>query len=677
MWPALSTRWSPDCHPSAGSRARARISRSARFYTPRRFGGLRPLLSVPSEHVPSRIERQRVRRLVSAAEAARGFPFEGLVLADDNGPTAVSRDRLAEHVAGCEAAQMEAFELALALAAEAALTALRAREGWVNRVRAGLVALLEFFDEEPALARYLVVGSAQAGPAVLARRGEALERLTTLLDDERAPARAYPPPLTAHAVASGVLGVLCARLSEPEPGVLAELAGSLMSFVVLPFLGARAARRELRRADGTVLPSPVSGGEVDLLQDPGRRLNHHREVEVLRVLAGEPGLNNTQVALRAGIKDQGHVSRLLARLARLGLIENVPDPGRRPGVKAWRLTVSGEQLHTAACREACTPGPGVVLGLPEELAGRLDFWAVCMLRAVGEQPWLTSREVASRAGVEDPAQMRGLLGRLSELGLVASVREAHLRGTPKVWRLTDRGRELAQTIELEMPAPARSMALDLMCQTGGRLSEPAIAVLRASAAEPGLSNGEIAQQVGIIDANSMSQLLARLSRRGLIENARNGGRENVWALTPTGHKLERAIRQETSTPLARRVAFDVLKDRGGRLNHRVVAVLHAIAAEPGLSNTEISKRVGFESKGHASTVLTRLSRFGLIENQVLDAAPFEANAWRLTAGGRQLEAAIRHEGRFAVRRTSRNGQATNPAGVRMTNKRASSVESPR
>jgi DNA-binding MarR family transcriptional regulator len=570
---------------------------------------------------------------------------------------------LANHLDGHEVAQLEAFEQALALAAEAGGAAFQGQDGWIDGVRAGLLALLELFDQEPALARYLVVGSAQAGPAVQARRREVLERVAVLLDDERAPARAYPPPLTAHAVASGVLGVLYARLSEPDPGVLAELAGPLMSFTVMPFLGARVARRELRRRSETV-PASAAGVSVDLVQGPGRRLNHHREIEVLGVLAGEPGLNNTQVALRAGIKDHGHVSRLMARLARLGLIENTPGPGLRRGVKAWRLTGSGEQLHEAIRREISAPGPGVVLGLPEELAGRLDFWAVCVLRAVSEQPWLTGSELAARAGIKDAAQMSRLLALLAGLGLVDSVREPHRKGTPNVWQITGRGRELEEIIGLEAPKRARSVALDLMWRSGGRLSEPALAVLRVSAAEPGLSNGAIAVRVGITDANCMSQLLARLAGRGLMENTRNGGRENVWALTAAGAELEHAIRQEPSAPVSRSVAVDVLGETGGRLNHRVVSVLSAIDAEPGLSNLEIAERVGVESKGHASMLLARLARFGLIENQVVEPAPFQANAWRLTASGRQLHAAIRHKGQSAVRRASRNAQRTSLAAGR-------------
>jgi DNA-binding MarR family transcriptional regulator len=324
------------------------------------------------------------------------------------------------------------------------------------------------------------------------------------------------------------------------------------------------------------------------------------------------------------------------------------------------LTGSGEQLHAAASREAQTPA-GLLLGLPDEFAGRLDFWAVCVLRAVGEQPWLTSSELAARAGVEDPAQISGLLGLLAGMGLVDSVREPHRKGTPKVWQITGRGRELDETIGREAPAPARSVVLDLMWQSGGRLSEPAVAVLRAVAVEPGLNNSEIAGGVGITDANSASQLLARLARRGLIENTRNGGRENVWVVTAAGQKLQDAISRQAPVPVSRMVAFDVLKDRGGRLNHRVVSVLDAIGAEPGLSNAELAERVGVESKAHTSQLLARLARFGLIENQVVDPVPFEANAWRLTVSGRQLHATIQHQGQSATRHTPRNGHDTHAA----------------
>jgi DNA-binding MarR family transcriptional regulator len=558
------------------------------------------------------IELGRARRLIGDAEAS------------------------VEHVERHEGVQLEAFELALGLAAERAGAAFRAQEGWVDGVRAGLAALLELFDEEPSLARYLVLSSAAAGPAVLARRREALDQLAVLLDDERAPARSYPPPLTAHAVASGVLGVLQAQMSRPEPGALVDLTAQLMSFTVLPFLGVRAARRELDRPAG--MPASVGGSSVELLQGRGGRRNHSREIEVLSVLAGEPGLNNVQVALRADVKDQGQISRLLARLARRGLIASTKRAGRSAGAKEWRLTAAGERLEATLTRAA--PGAGAVRDLPGELAGRLDFWAVCVLRAVCEQPWLTGKELDARAGVNDPASTSDLLEHLAGLGLMTSVRETHGKGSPKVWRITDAGEELDRAIGRDAPAPPRSLARDLMWESGGRLSEDAVAVLRVGADEPGLGNGEIALRVGIADPNSMSQLLVRLARRGLIENVRDRGRQNMWRLTAGGERLETAIREEALVPVRRNVALEVLEDQGGRLNHRVVSVLRLIAAEPGLSNLEIAQHLGVQSKAHASRLLARLARFGLIENQVVDPAPFEAHAWRLTRSGQQLAATV-------------------------------------
>ena len=476
---------------------------------------------------------------MTAAEAARKFPFEGLSQAPG------SRERLQEHIEGLEACQLEAFDQALALATERASAAYDSQHGWVDGVRAGLLALLEFFDHEPALARYLIVHSAQAGVAVLARRRDVLDRLARLLDDERAPARGYPPALTAQAVIGGALGVLHERLSQTDPGILAGLSGQLMSLIVLPFLGLRAARRELARPGPTPSDSNPSL-TLQALRDPGGRLNH-RAVSVLTLIAAEPGLNSRELASRNGAKDEGQMSRLLSRLERLGLVENTREAHRRGDVKAWQLTIAPEELQAA--------------------------------------------------------------------------------------------------ISYEPPTPPHSVALDLMRASGRRLSERDVSVLRVIGAEPALSNNDIAARVGITDENTASQLLARLARRQLVRNARTGGRHNVWHLTPVGEELERAIWEETPPVLQRQHALHLLRDRGGRTNHRVVSVLEVVGAEPELSNNEIAQRVAIEAKGHASTLLSRLARFGLIENLVRDPAPFEANAWQLTPSGIELANAIRGDSR--------------------------------
>ena len=245
---------------------------------------------------------------------------------------------------------------------------------------------------------------------------------------------------------------------------------------------------------------------------------------------------------------------------------------------------------------------------------------------------LNSRILGSRARIKDEAQASRLLSRLARLGLVANMREPRRRGDVKAWELTPEGAELAQAIATTPPTPPPSVALELMRASGRRRSERDVSVLMIIGAEPGLGNNDIARRVGIADKHVASKLLARLTRPGLIENARTGGRYNVWQLTPAGEQLERAIWNETPEHEQRILALG-LRDRGGRLNHRVVSVLQVIGAEPELSNNEIAQRVGIQAKGHASTLLARLACFGLIENTRTDG---RENAWSLTPSGVEL-----------------------------------------
>ena len=255
-----------------------------------------------------------------------------------------------EQPADREATVLAAFEQALEQAGTRARAAYEAEEGWLERIRAGLTALLELFDEQPQLARLCVVESAQAGAAVLARRAQVLAQLAWVLDEERAPARGYPPPLTAETLVSGVLGVLHERLTRPDAGALTELSRQLMSIIVLPYLGARASRRELLCPATATKRAPVGRkAALELLQgNSGKAVKRHLTPRVLHVVAAEPGLSNVEVAKRAGIKDQGHMSRLLARLTRLGLVENRLDAKALPSTaNVWHLTASGAELEQA------------------------------------------------------------------------------------------------------------------------------------------------------------------------------------------------------------------------------------------------------------------------------------------------------------------------------------------
>jgi len=240
---------------------------------------------------------------------------------------------------------LAAFDHGLALASARAEEAYAPREPWVQRVRAGLTALLQLFDEEPELARLCVVQSAAAGGGVLERRGEILGQLARVVDQGRALARRPPAPLTAEGVVGGVLSVVASRLTGPDAELLIDLLNPLMSMIVLPYLGTSAAHKELSRpVPQAPVSTPVKTGFAVLEGLPMRVT--YRTLAVLNAISVEPGLNNREVSDRAGIADQGQISKLLHRLSQLGLIENAAAGERQvSNPNAWRLTVKGTTVE--------------------------------------------------------------------------------------------------------------------------------------------------------------------------------------------------------------------------------------------------------------------------------------------------------------------------------------------
>ncbi|HEY1687513.1 MAG TPA: TetR family transcriptional regulator [Solirubrobacteraceae bacterium] len=76
-----------------------------------------------------------------------------------------------------------------------------------------------------------------------------------------------------------------------------------------------------------------------------------------------------------------------------------------------------------------------------------------------------------------------------------------------------------------------------------------------------------------------------------------------------------------------------------RLTYRTAMVMHSIAAHPGGSNRAVALQAGIADPGQISKLLARLVRAGLIENAAHPGRG-EANAWRLTATGVEVEHAI-------------------------------------
>ncbi len=73
----------------------------------------------------------------------------------------------------------------------------------------------------------------------------------------------------------------------------------------------------------------------------------YRTVRVLMAVAEQPGSSNRAVGTRAGTPDQGQISKLLARLHNLDLIDNTTTGPARGAPNAWTLTTRGWEIDAA------------------------------------------------------------------------------------------------------------------------------------------------------------------------------------------------------------------------------------------------------------------------------------------------------------------------------------------
>jgi AcrR family transcriptional regulator len=220
---------------------------------------------------------------------------------------------------------------------------------WRERTRMGLWTVLCFFDREPALARLCVVESARGSRGVLEWRERLLTRAARLIDEGRGEsARAGEcSPVTAEGLVGATLSILYARLLRGDPEPLSELLGELMSMIVLPYLGPGGARRERTRPAPDCPASVSSGVPRGIGATPDERLRDipmrltYRTALVLEAVAEHPGISNRVVSEYAEISDQGQVSKLLARLERIGLLANTGEGQAKGESNAWQLTPVG------------------------------------------------------------------------------------------------------------------------------------------------------------------------------------------------------------------------------------------------------------------------------------------------------------------------------------------------
>ena len=305
-------------------------------------------------------EVQRARILAAMVDVASEHGYGYATVARVVARSGVSRRTFYEQFVDRDECFLAAFDQAMEGIVSIAVPAYRAPSKWRGRVRAGLTVLLESLDREPRIARLVIVETLGAGHTVLEHRRRGIAQIITLIDEEgrEAGKGEGPPPLTAEGLVGGALSLIHARIAYPshasgEEGLIA-LLNPLVSMIVLPYLGAAAARRELEqplpqaREPGDRSASGPRSGTGDPLRDLDMRLTY-RTLRVLLAIGelAEQGAppSNREVADAAGIRDQGQVSKLLARLQQLGLVENVAGPRVKGEANGWGLTARGVEVR--------------------------------------------------------------------------------------------------------------------------------------------------------------------------------------------------------------------------------------------------------------------------------------------------------------------------------------------
>jgi AcrR family transcriptional regulator len=192
---------------------------------------------------------QRQRLLAAMLRAASILGYRETNVQDVIDFAGVSRPTFYDHFANKEDCFLAAFDGAAASVRGRVAAATAEGEGWRDRLRLALGAILAFAATEPEAARTLVVEARAASPEAALRRVALLDGFAACLDAEaRELLPDAPPnsPITAAGIVGGIEAVLYARLCKGEHEDLEDLLSSLMYFVVLPYEGHEAASEELR-----------------------------------------------------------------------------------------------------------------------------------------------------------------------------------------------------------------------------------------------------------------------------------------------------------------------------------------------------------------------------------------------------------------------------------------------
>jgi AcrR family transcriptional regulator len=192
-------------------------------------------------------QRERIFDAIARLTARDGY--QALSLEDIAAAAAVSLQTFYSHFESKEEAFLATYEVGHTRAKAAVNRALAHQTNWIDGVRAGVLALLEFLASEPALAHLSCVDILIAYPHVAGRVAEANAAYAELLDidlGEGAPA-GQQAPIVGEAIVGGVFELLNDYILKGHTRRLPELADHVSYIALAPFIGSEAAAAAIAR----------------------------------------------------------------------------------------------------------------------------------------------------------------------------------------------------------------------------------------------------------------------------------------------------------------------------------------------------------------------------------------------------------------------------------------------
>ena len=189
--------------------------------------------------------QQRERIILAFAEEASEKGYRRVTVTDVVQRAGIARKTFYDSFASKEACFIATSEFGVKEALRHVVDVAIQVDSWIDRVQAGLAALLRYLSSEPAIARTCIVETLAAGPAAVGRYEHSIQAFVPLFRMGRKVASEELPELLEETIVGGIFWTLYQQIMLGRTERLEELLPEFVEFSLTPYLGAEAARMVL------------------------------------------------------------------------------------------------------------------------------------------------------------------------------------------------------------------------------------------------------------------------------------------------------------------------------------------------------------------------------------------------------------------------------------------------